>query len=134
MKFTDKDLEIYSLIKAEELESCHICKESTQYIDYNYEVRCCSNECLDKLDNQYEEDYKRMDNNEYCDLDTEECLNKYKINKVYAVWIYNDEDSDILDVFSTKEKADIYMKENWYDRPKKDSWSPTFGIEEYEVN
>lgn len=65
MKFTDKDLTIHSLIKTEDIGICNICNEPTEYIEYCYEVRCCGDECLSELDNQYKKDYERMDKDLY---------------------------------------------------------------------
>ena len=36
------------------------------------------------------------------------------MNKVYVVWFNCYEDSQIVKIFSTKEKAENYMKENRY--------------------
>jgi len=60
MKFTDNDLEICSLIKCEELKPCNVCGEPTEYVEYCYEVRCCSKECKKKLDDDYEETVNKM--------------------------------------------------------------------------
>ena len=35
--------------------------------------------------------------------------------KIYTVWLYNYEDSYILKVFKTEEKARKYMEDNGYD-------------------
>jgi hypothetical protein len=48
------------LIKVDDLKPCNVCKEPTQYIEYCYEVRCCSEECLKILDDDYNEWVKRM--------------------------------------------------------------------------
>ena len=69
MKFSDKDLEVRNLIKCEDLKPCNVCKEPTEFIDYCYECRCCSEECEKKLDDDYEATVNRMmefENNE-CD-------------------------------------------------------------------
>ena len=60
MKFTDKDLNTKNLIKCDDLEPCNVCKEPTKYIEYCYEVRCCSEECVKKLDDDYNEWINRM--------------------------------------------------------------------------
>ena len=49
MKFTDKDLKYYTIMKADNFKSCIECSELTQYIDYCYECRVCSKECESKI-------------------------------------------------------------------------------------
>ena len=70
MKFEIKDLDKHNLIICDDKKPCNICKESTEYIEYCYEVRCCSEECLKELDNKYEKWIKEVDKNEsICSLD-----------------------------------------------------------------
>lgn len=56
------------------------------------------------------------------------------MNKVYAVWAYNYEDSNIKKMCSTREKAEAYMIENGYDKPSNSEFEIEYGIEEYEVD
>lgn len=39
----------YGVIKAENKEQCVVCGEETNFIDYCFEARLCSEECQDKL-------------------------------------------------------------------------------------
>ena len=54
-KFSDNSMKAYSLIKSDTKEECHVCGEHTEYIDYCYEVRLCSTECLHKMNNYYQD-------------------------------------------------------------------------------
>ncbi|MDU6995970.1 MAG: hypothetical protein E6356_14005 [Terrisporobacter othiniensis] len=49
MKFTDEDLNNYTIMKVSNFKPCAECGEPTQYIDYCYELRVCSKECESKI-------------------------------------------------------------------------------------
>lgn len=49
MKFTDKNLKDYTIMKVDNFKPCIECDEPTQYIDYVFEVRICSEECEHKI-------------------------------------------------------------------------------------
>lgn len=57
MKYADKfpDMvpifdEQENIFRGFESKPCHVCKRITQYIEVNYNVPLCSEECSDKLD------------------------------------------------------------------------------------
>lgn len=69
MKFSSEDTKKYSLIESEDEDKCGTCSEPTKFIEYCYEVRCCSTECLAKLDKKY---------NDWLINHEEECKNEKK--------------------------------------------------------
>ena len=53
MKFTDESLKKYSLIKSEDKKPCAKCGELTEFVEYCYELRLCSEECLQEINNEF---------------------------------------------------------------------------------
>lgn len=48
-KFTDLNINGYTVMKVDDSKPCIECGELTEYIDYCYECRVCSKECDDKI-------------------------------------------------------------------------------------
>lgn len=48
-KFTNDDIEAYTLIKTKDKQKCILCGDLTEYIDYCCKSRVCSRKCSDKL-------------------------------------------------------------------------------------
>lgn len=85
MKFNDTHLVNYTLIKDRDgiKKPCMICKEPTEYIDFCYEGRICSTECLDKMDESYNEIVAQMHEGEiledadiYCCGNCDDCKSR----------------------------------------------------------
>lgn len=52
MKFKQENIK-QSIMKGKLKLPCFSCGEPTEYIDFCYEVRCCSTECQNKLNEEY---------------------------------------------------------------------------------
>ena len=48
-KFNDEKIKDYTIMKVDTFKPCILCGESTQYIDYVFECRVCSEECENQL-------------------------------------------------------------------------------------
>ena len=48
MKFNENNMKDYNIMKANDFKRCGECGEKTQYMDYIYECRMCSEESLEK--------------------------------------------------------------------------------------
>ena len=53
MKFTDESIKKYSLIKSDDKKPCCKCGEPTEYIEFCYELRLCSKECLQEINDEF---------------------------------------------------------------------------------
>ena len=56
MKFNDNNIKNYNIMKADNFKPCVECGEMTQYMDYIYECRMCSEECLEKTNEKLMKD------------------------------------------------------------------------------
>ena len=62
MKFVEEDVRKFSIIKVDNEEPCRVCKEDTQYIEFCYEARICSTECLETTNTEIMGEVHRLEN------------------------------------------------------------------------
>ena len=61
-KFNESNMKDYNIMKADNFKPCVECGEMTQYMDYIYECRMCSEECLEKTNEELMRDMYKEEN------------------------------------------------------------------------